>query len=52
MDPVSLPDDQLMISNKHKQHWTPFDRQKPPHWLTLGPSGNDDKRKLITKDSL
>ena len=35
---------QLIASNKHKGHWLPFDRQKPPPWLTLGATGNDDKR--------
>ncbi len=30
--------------SKHKTHWKAFDRQRPPKFMKLGPTGNDDKR--------
>lgn len=30
--------------NKHKEHWIPFERAKPPSWVTFGAAGIDDKR--------
>lgn len=34
------------LRNKHKDHWKPFVRVKPPPWMQLGPTGTDDKRAL------
>ena len=36
----------LTGSSKHRKHWIPFDRSKPPPWMDMGPVGIDDKRKL------
>lgn len=33
-----------MARKKHKEHWIPFDRNKPPPWMDMGPVGIDDKR--------
>lgn len=39
--------DELTARNKHKEHWIPYDRSRPPPWLTTGAVGNDDKRALL-----
>ena len=36
-------EDYQWILDKHKDHWHPFDRNKTPSWMHLGPSGLDDK---------
>ncbi|KAL7418712.1 DNA ligase (ATP) [Cryptotrichosporon argae] len=36
-------EDYEWILKKHKDHWTPFDKNNPPDWMQLGATGNDDK---------
>lgn len=35
------------MQKHHGKDWIPFDRKKPPAWITFGAIGNDDKPDVI-----
>lgn len=35
------------MAKHHGKDWIPFDKKKPPAWITFGVTGNDDKPDVI-----